>query len=136
MRPQALVCPVRAKRTGCSPEFVGDSFRPGAGVEGLKISPNGAHLDYNFDTGSAGAAIVFTRTAGTWTQQTKLLASDKASQDSCGESVAIDGDTVVIGARSEDDSFIFENGAAYVFTRSAGNWMQLHYAQFSRTCTS
>jgi hypothetical protein len=42
----------------------------------------------------------------------KLLADDAEAADRLGISVAIDSDTVVIGARSEDDSFIFENGAA------------------------
>ena len=65
-----------------------------------------------------------------------LLADDAEAADRLGISVAIDSDTAVISAYGEDDSGASSNGAAYVFTRSAGNWMQLHYVQFSRTCTS
>jgi hypothetical protein len=71
-----------------------------------------------------GAAYVFTRTGGIWTQQTKLLANDKASMDRFGSSVAIDGDTMVIGAGWKSDSGISENGAAYVFTRAGSIWTQ------------
>ena len=44
-----------------------------------------------------------------------LLANDKASSDWFGYSVALSGDTAVIGARLEDDSGANGNGAAYVF---------------------
>ena len=55
----------------------------------------------------------------------KLLASDKADADDFGWSVALDGDTAVIGARWSDDSgTIAHNGAAYVFTRVGGIWTE------------
>ncbi len=47
---------------------------------------------------------MFTRTAGIWTQQAKLTASDAAAEDNFGASVALAGDTVVIGAFGDDDS--------------------------------
>jgi hypothetical protein len=69
-----------------------------------------------------GAAYVFTRDGGAWTQQAKLLAPDKASWDVFGYSVAVDGDTAVIGAIYEDSDGVDGNGAAYVFTRTSGAW--------------
>ena len=48
----------------------------------------------------------------TQTEVQKLLASDKASYDRFGISVAIDGDTAVIGAEEEDDSCTVSNGSA------------------------
>jgi hypothetical protein len=75
----------------------------------------------------AGAAYVFERDAGgldNWGQVTKLTAADAAPEDQFGFSVAISGDTVIVGARYDDDGG-FESGAAYVFERDAGgagNW--------------
>ena len=70
--------------------------------------------------GNAGAAYIFTRSGSTWTQQAKLTASDAIVNHTFGISVAIDGDTVAIGAYG-DASF---RGAAYIFTRSGSTWTQ------------
>ncbi len=48
----------------------------------------------------------------------KLIASDGASFDRFGRSVAIDGDTLVIGAFGDDG----DRGAVYVFQRSGDSW--------------
>jgi hypothetical protein len=62
-----------------------------------------------------GAAYVFSRdTVGTWTEQAKLLASDGASRDSFGGAVAVDGDTVIVGASGDDDNGP-SSGSAYLF---------------------
>ena len=75
---------------------------------------------------NAGAAYIFTRSGSTWTQQTKLIASDKAINDYFGYSVALssDGNTCAVGANSADPSGITDAGAAYIFTRSGVNWTQ------------
>ncbi len=72
---------------------------------------------------NAGSAYVFTRSAGIWTQQAKLTAADGAAFDRFGISVAVSGDTAVIGAPLDDDAGD-ASGSAYVFTRSAGIWTQ------------
>ena len=56
----------------------------------------------------SGAAYVFVRNGTTWTQQAYLKASNTGAGDQFGWSVAVSGDTVVVGAVSA--------GAAYVFT--------------------
>ena len=72
------------------------------------------------DNGSgSGSVYVFVRSAGVWSQQAKLLASDGAAFDQFGFSVAVSGDTAVIGARQDDDN-LSNSGSAYVFVRSAG----------------
>ncbi len=71
-----------------------------------------------------GAAYVFTRTGGVWTEQAKLLASDKSDLDFFGSSVAVDGDTVIVGEDNVDDSAGLPRGTAYVFTRSDGVWTE------------
>jgi len=82
----------------------------------------GANSDSNagFDSGSA---YVFTRSGATWTEQAKLTASDAAASDSFGRSVAVSGDTAVVGAVGDDDGG-FTSGSAYVFTRSGATWSQ------------
>ena len=82
----------------------------------------GAQLE---DTGAdgAGSAYIYTRSGTTWTQQAKIQASDKQASDEFGFSVAIDGDTVVVGATYEDTGGS-DAGAAYVFTRSGTTWTQ------------
>ena len=47
---------------------------------------------------ASGSVYVFTRTGTIWTAQTKLTASDGANFDQFGFSVAIAGDTIVVGA--------------------------------------
>ncbi len=81
----------------------------------------GAYLE---DAGGdfAGAAYVFQRNQGgesAWGEVTKLTASDAQAEDEFGASVAVSGDTIIVGAFQEDaggDSA----GAAYVFQRSQG----------------
>lgn len=72
---------------------------------------------------SSGAAYVFVRSGGNWSQQEKLTASDAAAVDIFGNSVAVSEDTIVIGAPGDDDGGT-SSGSAYVFMRSAGNWNQ------------
>lgn len=71
-----------------------------------------------------GAAYVFLRTGTTWAQQAKLLAADGASTDYFGDSVAISGDTVVVGATEDATGANVQQGSAYVFTRTGTAWTQ------------
>lgn len=68
---------------------------------------------------SQGSAYVFVRNAGVWTQQAKLVASDGAELDKFGASVALDGDTAIVGAPFDDEKGT-DSGSAYVFVRNAG----------------
>jgi uncharacterized delta-60 repeat protein len=95
----------------------------------------------------SGAAYVFVRNgAGAWSQQAYLKASNTDAMDQFGSSVAISGDTIVIGALDEDskatgvngvqsDDSFHDAGAAYVFTRPAGGttWTQQAYLKASNT---
>jgi hypothetical protein len=71
-----------------------------------------------------GAAYVFTRSGGSWTQQAELSASDAAGQDQFGVAVALSGDTALVGALNHDSGGVENAGAAYVFTRSGASWTQ------------
>jgi hypothetical protein len=74
--------------------------------------------------GQRGAAWVFTRSGGTWSQQARLDASDGATNDFLGQSVALSGDTAIAGAWGADIGGNAEQGAAYIFTRSGTTWSQ------------
>jgi hypothetical protein len=78
---------------------------------------------YNDNGNECGAAYVFYRSGSSWSQQAKLLASDKEADDSFGYSVSIDGDTVLIGAWANDD-YGDASGSAYVFVRSGTVWSE------------
>ncbi|WP_438034059.1 FG-GAP repeat protein [Sorangium sp. So ce204] len=73
-----------------------------------------------------GAAYVFVRSGSTWTQQQKLVASDTAPYDHLGFSVALSGDSAILGAYGANSSVSSSNqtGAAYVFVRSGSTWTE------------
>jgi hypothetical protein len=92
----------------------------------------------------SGAVYVFTRTGGVWSEQAFLKASNARAGDWFGSTVAVSGDTLVVGARFEDsgatginsnqaDTSAPDSGAAYVFTRTAGLWTQQAYLKGSNT---
>ena len=72
---------------------------------------------------ASGAVYVFMRSGLTWTLQAHFAGSDSVTADSFGESVALAGDTLVVGAPWHD-SAASNGGAVYVFTRSGGTWTQ------------
>ncbi len=73
----------------------------------------------------AGAVYVFVRdTNGQWNQVQKLTANDGTAGNLFGCSVALLGDTALIGARGAEASN-GSPGAAYIFTRGTnGQWSQ------------
>ena len=84
----------------------------------------GAPYDDHYSSNNGGSAYVFTEPAGGWVSASgniKLTASDRAASDEFGYSVAVDGDTVVVGAYGDDDAGS-ESGSAYVFTKPASGW--------------
>jgi hypothetical protein len=75
------------------------------------------------DNGNIGAAWVYTRSGGVWTQQgSKLVGTGAVGVAQEGNSVALssDGNTAIVGAPA-DTGFA---GAAWVYTRSGGVWTQ------------
>ena len=71
-----------------------------------------------------GAAYVFVRSGATWSQQGALTASGGAAADEFGNSVALSGDTALIGAPQHAVGGNDNQGAAYVFVRSGASWSQ------------
>ena len=69
-----------------------------------------------------GSAYVFVRNGGTWSLQAQLFASNGGADDWFGISVAISGDTIVVGANQDDVGANVNQGSAYVFARSGSTW--------------
>ncbi len=89
----------------------------------LSADGNTAILGGTGDNSFVGAAWVFTRSAGVWTQQgSKLVGTGAVGGSEQGWSVSIsaDGNTVIVGGPYDSS----QAGAAWVFTRSGGVWTQ------------
>lgn len=75
----------------------------------------------------AGAAFVFEKPAGGWTNMTQtaiLSSSDIDTLDYFGKSVGISGNWIVVGTHFDDENG--ENsGSAYVFEKPAGSWINM-----------
>jgi hypothetical protein len=109
------------------PKLVGTG---GAGAEveqgfsvSLSADGNTAIVGGPTDNSNAGAAWVWTRSAGVWTQQgAKLVGSGAVGNAYQGGPVSLsaDGNTAIVGGTG-DNSLA---GAAWVWTRSAGVWTQ------------
>jgi hypothetical protein len=133
-------------------EYTSDAFGESVAVSGGTVvvgawgessSATGVNGDQNDNSAPvSGAAYVFVRTGTNWTQQAYLKASNTDAWDEFGRSVAVSGDTVVVGAAGEDSSATGVNGdqsdnstggsgAAYVFVRNGTTWSQQAYLKAS-----
>jgi len=119
-------------RFGWSVAISGDTVVVGAPNEASSATGvNGDETDNSAPY--AGAAYVFVRSGSTWSQQAYLKGSNTDKLDELGWSVAISGDTVVVGARHEGSSGGPGSGAAYVYVRSGSTWVQQAYLKASNT---
>jgi hypothetical protein len=104
----------QAKLVASDPQ-AGDSFGNAVAIEGERIVV-GAQLEDDIRP-SSGAAYVFMRAGAAWTQEAKLKAGDPTfGGDNFGASVAIDGETIAVGAGGKP--------AAYVFVHTSTGWVQ------------
>ncbi len=69
-------------------------------------------------TTGKGAVYIYRRTAGAWTLEPVVTANDGQPGDTFGASVALERDTLAVGAPFAEGT----SGAVYVFTREAGVW--------------
>ena len=114
------------------------------GARGEDSGATGVDGSQGNDVVSTGAAYVFVRDGGSWTQQAYLKASNTDMADHFGCAVAASGDTVVVGAVDErsnatgvdgdqSDNSVPYAGAVYVFERSGTTWSQQAYLKASNT---
>lgn len=98
----------------------GDQFGFAIGISG-DVMAVGAPFG---GAGDAGAVYVYRRQQGRWVEQTRLVAADPASGERFGQTLALDGDVLLVGAPNDGGAGSLA-GAAYVFTRGAdGNFSQ------------
>ena len=71
-----------------------------------------------FGLGATGAAWVFTRSGGVWTQQNKLVSTGVVARLGTSLALSADGNIAIVGGFAED------GGVALVFTRIDGQWAQ------------
>lgn len=101
------------------------------GINGNQVNDcGGANLNCASDS---GAIYIFDRTfanaedeVGSWAQRAYLKASNTAALDKFGHRLAMDGDSLLVGAPDQDGG-ISNSGAAYVFTVAANTWTQQAY---------
>lgn len=128
---------------GRSLALSGNTLAVGASGEGSRASGVDGNQTDNAAT-SSGAVYVFTLNDGTWRQQAYLKGSTVERGDAFGYSLCLDGDTLAIGAFSEDsaavgvdgdqtDNSAPSSGAVFVFERAGGVWGQRAYLKPSAT---
>lgn len=107
------------KITSPEPEN-GDNFGRALAVQGnlLVVTARKENLGAN----DVGAAYVYLRQGGEWIHAATLTASDAAAGAYFGQSVAVQGNVIVVGARNADPNGA---GAVYVFEGSRAGWTQV-----------
>ena len=108
-------------------------------VVGASLEDSGLATDQSDNSVSdSGAAYVFTRQGGSWTQEAYLKAEHPDVDDWFGSAVAVSGSTIAVGAWRDDSNAVGVNGddaddsledagAVHVFTRRSGVWTRQAY---------
>ena len=139
---------LKASNTGTGDSFghavalAGDTLAVGAYRE--DGSGPGAATGEDDGAPDSGAVYVFRRRGTAWAQEAYLKASNAEAFDELGRSVALSGETLVVGAYHEDsgaagvdgneqDNGAPGSGAAYVFRRRGTAWAQEAYLKASNT---
>lgn len=119
---------------GYSGEDLADQFGHTVDIWGDYMIVGALHHDYATTsplTGglwSSGAAYIFERSGGIWSQVQKIQNSDRTAWDRFGSAVAIDTNVIIVGVYAEDEdengnNQLMNSGSAYMFERNpAGVW--------------
>jgi len=111
------------KRFGSDIAIYGNRAVVGASFEREDVNGQNTLVD-------AGSAYIFVRNGSTWTQEQKLVASDRTAGDRFGNwGVAINDDYVAISALFNDfdengENFVSNAGSVYLFKRNGTSWTQ------------
>jgi hypothetical protein len=133
---------------------VGDSFGYSVALSGDTLAVSAVEEDsaatgvngnpFDRSAIASGAVYVFRRTGATWQQEAYIKASNTEALDFFGQSIALSGDTLAVGAYGEDSAATGVNGnqasnaasnsgAVYVFRRTGATWQQEAYVKASNT---
>jgi hypothetical protein len=145
---------IKASNTGASDEFgvhvalSADGNTLAVGAPGEFSAAKGINADQADNSApGAGAAYIFVRSGGSWSQQAYVKASNTRGFDEFGISVTLsrDGNVLAVGAFGEQGTSTGVNGsqtyssdysdagAAYVFSRNGGTWSQRSYVKATNT---
>ncbi|MBL7663759.1 MAG: hypothetical protein JNM93_01405, partial [Bacteriovoracaceae bacterium] len=132
---------------GWSISLNGDTLAVGAFFEDSNQTTitNGTTSSPDNTNSAAGAVYVYKRTGVNWAQEAYIKPSNNDASDLFGISVSLSGNTLVVGANSEDSNQITitngasasvdntksNSGAAYVYKRTGLNWAQEAYIKSS-----
>lgn len=121
----------------------GDTLAVGVSGEGSpdNVITNGSSASMDDSGFNVGAVYVFRKVNNEWAQEAYIKASNSQNNDNFGYSVALDGNTLIVGADQEDsdqvtitngstastDNSMEDSGAVYVFYRSGSSWEQEAY---------
>jgi len=103
----------------------GDSFGASVSIDDETVVVGVPFADPDLGAGqviNAGAAYVFKKRANTWKQAEKIMVEDARAFDNFGDSVLINGKTIVVGATGQNYYNTLRVGSAYAFERNEGNW--------------
>jgi hypothetical protein len=137
---EELACPTEGEGDGFGVTVAVSGETIVVGAPGEASAATGINGDEGDDSApAAGAAYVFERIDDVWQQTAYLKASNTDAEDRFGFAVAIEGDTIVVGAEREDsgdvdnegDNTGTDAGAAYMFERIGGVWEQTQYLKAS-----
>ncbi|NDD53332.1 hypothetical protein EBZ39_05580 [bacterium] len=139
---------------GYTTSISGDTIVVGTYLEDNSVTTitNGTFTSADTATSTdSGAAYVFKRSGTTWTNEAYLKAPNNNPADYFANSVSISGDTIVVGANSEDNgattisngtftaadaSTSTDSGAVYVFRRIGSTWANEAYLKAPNNSTT
>ncbi len=113
--------------------FADDAFKDSGFGWAVAIDSDTAVVSAFADYDNTGAVYVYARTNSGWQQVSKLTASDGMGGDYLGISIAVSGDTVVVGAALDDNAGGTDAGAVYVFVKPQGGWPDVKNEDFKLT---
>ena len=132
--PVAAIPPTQTIKLTASDGLANDQFGNAVALSNLAglagAQPDIAVVGLRYDdigtTADRGSANIYKlNSSGVWAFEAKLTAADGVAGDAFGYSVAIFGNTVVVGAPF-DDIALADQGSAYIFQRNtAGAWTQV-----------
>jgi len=115
------------------PEAVAPTNTVGEEAAGKSVDVAGNYAIFGapFYNSEQGAAYIYFKQNGVWTQQAKLIAPDGAAEDRFGTAVAINGDWAIVGAYNDDilsgppiiQNYV-DRGSIYIYQRSGTTWTQ------------
>lgn len=103
----------------------GDSFGFSVAIEGNTLIGGATQYTPIISQPAYGAAYVYEFNGSSWISQGRLTASDGASVDRFGYSVAVSNNVIAVGAREDDTTAGgADAGSAYIFTRTGSVWTE------------